>query len=171
MGAEIEPETGARAARLAPALAHLGAITVEVGFELGNLPERPSASRRRTVRKSPSQRRLWKMLSSRCCFSANSTSAFASARSRANGLSITTCLPASRASRAMGAWVSLGVAITTRSTVIGQHLLQGADPVPGAACTLAASRLTTQRRVRPGVVARRGRERSVLRSRIPPGRR
>jgi hypothetical protein len=31
-----------------------------------------------------------------------------------------------------GAWVSLGVAITTRSRrVIGQHLLQGADPGAG----------------------------------------
>ncbi len=41
MGAEIKPEAGARATRFAPALTHLGTIAIKVGFELGNLAERP----------------------------------------------------------------------------------------------------------------------------------
>ncbi len=41
MGAEIEPESGTRATRFAPALAHFGAIAIEVRLELGDLPQCP----------------------------------------------------------------------------------------------------------------------------------
>ncbi|MNO85239.1 hypothetical protein D3C76_766050 [compost metagenome] len=41
VGTEIEPEPGTRAARLAPALTHLGAVTIKVRFKLGDLAQRP----------------------------------------------------------------------------------------------------------------------------------
>jgi hypothetical protein len=78
-------------------------------------PSVPSASSLRTVRKSPSWRRLWKGARSFFCALARVMSARASAELPASGLSTTTCLPALSAAVASSTWVSLGVPTTMRS--------------------------------------------------------
>jgi hypothetical protein len=78
-------------------------------------PSAPSASSRRTVRKSPSQRRLWYGAANSPRCRASSASTRASADVVANGLSTTTCSPAASARIASGACAALGAAITARS--------------------------------------------------------
>ncbi len=82
-------------------------------------PTAPSASSRRTVRKSPSQRRFWKTDSSTPAAAASRTSDAPSSASGASGLSTTTGTPAAIAARASGTWARLGAATTARSIVPG----------------------------------------------------
>ena len=68
------------------------------------------------MRKSPSQRRLWKTVRHRPRSLASASSRVPSAASSAKGFSTTTCLPARSARSASAAWLSFGVATTTRSS-------------------------------------------------------
>ena len=78
-------------------------------------PSAPSARRRRTVRKSESQRRFWKTVSTRPAVRAFESRASPSATVGTKGLSTTTCSPASSAASARARWVDGGVPMTTRS--------------------------------------------------------
>ena len=119
-------------------------------------PSAPLSTSDRTVRKSLSQRRLWKTLSTRPAAPADAIRAGPSPGSATKGLSITTCLPAASAARASGAWLALGVAITTRS-IEGSAISAAGSAKTGtfgqAAATTASFELAMPASRSPGVAA------------------
>ena len=126
------------------------------------VPSTPSSISRRTVRKSPSQRRFWNTVSATPRRRASSTTSRPSADVAASGLSTTTGSPASTASRAIGTCERFGVATTTRST--SPEPMSSSErsnsAVPGWRWSTCARRsgsvVTTAARCRPSVAATSG---------------
>jgi len=79
------------------------------------VPSSPDSTIRRTVRKSPSQRRFWNTVKATPAASKSSTSAAAGAAAVASGLSTTTAMRRASAARATGTCSRFGVATTSRS--------------------------------------------------------
>ncbi len=90
------------------------------------VPSTPSPISRRTVRKSPSQRRFWNTVNGTPRSCASPTTSRPSAEMAASGLSTTTGSPAATASRAIARCHRLGVATTITSTATGIDQLVGA---------------------------------------------
>jgi hypothetical protein len=105
VGAEVEQD----------AAAALGGEGLPPPLRRGLRPPAPSASSRRNVSWSLSQRRLWKAVSGAPASLARSTSSSASATVPANGLSTTTATPHSIAAVVTSTWAVLGTDTTSRS--------------------------------------------------------
>ena len=110
--------SGSGRSRQARAASPPGASARSATPAASTVPSAPSAISRRSVRKSPSQRRFWNTVRSHPGAPASATNARPSAAVGASGLSTTTAKArGDRDARASGTWARLGAATTTRSTV------------------------------------------------------